>query len=176
MIYKLYITQSFEKIIYGLLILPIFGVFFSLIFLNALQSVIYISLGFGFYAVGLYLFRRCIPYIVELREEGIRLYYKRICDYSLREQYRRNGKPVKKDYLLEINREEGWIEIRWEQIKNIWVGRGYIEPRCRIVMVNGDRVYLLNPVDRKIIDEVVKAWKLWKNEKSKNLKISGGDR
>jgi len=108
------------------------------------------------------LFFHCMLYRIDIEEEGIRLYFTRVCDRVIDTNYRDiEGKKVK-DKHIEINREEGWILIRWKDIEEIRVGRKLSEPKCNVILKGGHRVKFFNFVDKEVVDAISKAYMEYK--------------
>ena len=155
------------QILMALGVMWIVVAYFSSIFSyrsGVIDSVIWI---FAFLIVSL-LFLRCMLYRVDIEREGIRLYFIRVCDTVIDANYRdRDGRRVKEKHI-EINREEGWVLIRWEDIEEIRVGRKLTEPKCNVILKGGHRVKFFNFVDREIVDELSKAYEDYKNHSKIN--------
>ncbi len=156
------------QILMALGVLWIVVAYFSSIFSyrsGVIDSVIWI---FGSLVVSL-LFLHCMLYRVDIEKEGIRLYFIRICDMVIDTNYRdRNGKKVK-DKHIEINREEGWVLIRWKDIEEVRVGRKLLEPKCDVILKGGDRIKFFNFVDREIVDAVSKAYEDYKRQNKSKI-------
>ena len=149
------------QILMALGVLWILVAYFSSIFsyrLGVIDSVIWI---FGSLVVSL-LFLRCMLYRVDIEKEGIRLYFIRVCDTVIDANYRdRNGKRVR-DKHIEINREEGWVLIRWDDIDEIRVGKKLTEPKCNVILKGGHRVKFFNFVDKKVVEAISRAYEEYK--------------
>lgn len=114
------------------------------------------------FILGIFFFRRCMLYRVDIEREGIRLYFIRVCDTVIDANYRdRDGRRVKEKHI-EINREEGWVLIRWEEIEEIRVGRKLTEPKCNVILKGGHRVKFFNFVDKEIINAIKMAYDEYK--------------
>ena len=155
-IYLIYVSAFL--ISFGLL----FQIFFYIVGLHPISSwflgVIWVAVIMLYFL----LFVHCMLYRVDIEKEGIRLYFIRVCDTVIDANYRdRNGKRVR-DKHMEINREEGWILIRWEDIEEIRVGRKPTEPKCNVILKGGDRVKFFNFVDKKIINAIKMAYDEYK--------------
>ncbi len=110
----------------------------------------------------LLLFIHCMLYRVDIEERGIRLYFNRVCDRVIDANYRdRNGGKIR-DKRIEINREEGWILIRWKDIEEIRVGRKLSEPKCNVILKGGHRVKFFNFVDKEVINAIKMAYDEYK--------------
>ena len=140
----------------------IFQILFYIVGLHPISSwflgVIWVAVTTPYFI----LFVRCMLYRVDIEKEGIRLYFIRICDTIIDANYRdRNGRRVK-EKRIEINRGEGWILIRWEDIEEIRVGRKLTEPKCNVILNGGDRVKFFNFVDKEIINAIKMAYDEYK--------------